>query len=40
MTFPLLQHSSTGLVAFAYIPSYLGGGDWEDCGSRPALAKK
>jgi hypothetical protein len=26
-------------VAKAHNPSYLGGGDWEDCISRPAWAK-
>jgi hypothetical protein len=26
-------------MAQACNPSYLGGGDWKDCGSRPAQAK-
>jgi hypothetical protein len=28
------------VVAHACNPSYLGGSDWEDEGSRPTLAKK
>jgi hypothetical protein len=34
------NQTQPGAVAHAYHPSYLGGGDQEDCSSRPTCAKK
>jgi hypothetical protein len=34
------KYMEPGVVIHAYKPSYLGSRDWEDCGSRPAQAKK
>jgi hypothetical protein len=35
-----LEKKCTKLMAYTCNPSYLGGWDWEDHGSKPAQAKK